>query len=150
MHLILKGFMKKRSRGTKAYKTKRWNIGTTGMIIGIIAILLIIVILYFSFKGGKLSESDITGPSGGSEISPLELAQNKEKYEGKTVKIVNALIPDPLFIYVKEGNIEEKIFIEPTKSIYCLYFNVTGKLERDNTFREWVFLVKDFECVSKT
>lgn len=139
--------MKKRGKRTKTNKSKVLKIG---IIIGII---LILIILYFSFKGNKSSfkgdkssESKIIGPL---EISPLELAQNKEKYENKTVKVVNALISDPLFIYIKERDIEEKIFIKPTKSIYCLYFNVTGKLERDNTFRKWVFLVDKFDCVSK-
>jgi len=137
-----RGKRSKISRRIKTNKDKAWKIGIA------IGIILILVVLYFSFKD-KLTESNIklTKPT---EISPLELVQNKEKYENKTIKITNALIPDPNFIYVKENSTEEKIFIKPTKSTYCLYFNVTGKLERDNTFRKWVFLVDKFECVSKT
>lgn len=135
--------MKKRAKRSKTNK----NIWKIGIGIGVI---LIIIVIYFSFKGAlkdKLAESDIVKPVG---ISPSELAQNKEKYENKTIQITNAFIPDPTFIYVKEGSIEEKLFIKPYKSTYCLYFDLTGRLERDNTFRKWVFLVDKFECVSKT
>ncbi len=137
--------MKKSGKISKKNKSIALNIG---IIAGII---LILVILYFSFKEKTIKLPELkTITAGSSEISPLELAQNKEKYENKTIKVVNALISDPLFIYVKGEGIEEKIFINPTKPTYCLYFNVTGKLQRDNTYRKWVFSVDKFDCVSKT
>lgn len=131
-------------------KKKRDKKENKVLIIVIIVILLAIAILLFSGVGDNLisnGESDST-----PKISPTELVDNKEKYEGKDVWIMNVLVPDPLFAYVKKGDgNDERLFIEPKKSEYCLYFNLKGKLEKDpNEKRDWIFFIEKFECVSTT
>ena len=122
-------------------------------IMVILLVLLAIFVLLFSKKGDE--ENSVNAKNSeikAVEISSLDLAENKEKYEGKEVKIMNILVPDPLFALVEkpDGN-DEKLFIQPQKSVYCLDFNLTGKLQKDASGkRDWKFLVDEFECVSKT
>ncbi|MBI3622993.1 hypothetical protein HY212_02850 [Candidatus Pacearchaeota archaeon] len=118
------------------------------MMLWLIAIAVIVIIILVVFRN-KEAASDKFSINNSIQVSGLELINNKEKYENVEVKIMDVLVPDPLFAYIDkpEGG-GERLFIDPKKSDYCLHFNLLGKLQRDEK-RVWLFHVKNFECVSK-
>ncbi|MBS3093711.1 hypothetical protein J4456_03985 [Candidatus Pacearchaeota archaeon] len=80
------------------------------------------------------------------ELSPDKLVMNKEMYENKQVIMLNAYIPSEAFIYVNEGDLEERIFIDPPNKEYCRNFNLIGTLQRD-VVKQWVFYIEEAECL---
>ena len=113
----------------------------------IIATILIIIIIFFIFNKTNNKEEEIIDLD--QRISPVELAKNKEKYEGQTISIINAYVPSEAFIYINEEGTEERIFLEPPNKIYCRYFDLTGKLEKDSEINRWTFLVEESKCLKK-
>ena len=98
------------------------------LIYILIAVVLVVVILFFVFnKTSNKTLEEITKSV--PYITPIELAENKEKYQGKTVIISDAYIPSEAFIYIVKDVGEERIFIKPPNRIYCRNFNLEGKLE---------------------
>jgi len=116
---------------------------------GLILVILIVVLLII-FSGGSNKQTSSSESKSLTQISGLDLIQNKEAYSGKEVKLVNVLVLDPLFAYVEfpDGG-GERLFIMPQKSEFCLHFNLTGTLMPDEG-KDWIFNVSKFDCVSKT
>jgi len=121
-------------------------------VFTILALTIVTVAVILLLTVGKPNQGDNDGFSINDiiQVSGIELINNKEKYEGVELTIMNVLVLDPLFVYIEfpEGG-GERLFIEPRKSEYCLYFNLKGELNKDEK-REWIFRVSDFECVSRT
>ena len=116
-----------------------------------VVVLAAVVLIVLNSSDGIFSSSNGLG-SNFQEISGAELIANKEKYEGKEVRLVNVLVPDPLFAYIDkvEGG-KERLFIEPRKTTYCLNFNLDGTLQRDTTGnKEWIFHVSNFTCLKSS
>jgi hypothetical protein len=128
----------------------------TFWIVLVVLIILAVIIGYFSSvdkEGKSILDSVNSGKKSlATEITPLELIQNKEKYEDKTVTLKYAFIPSQAFVYIKGEDFTEKLFIDPSNPEYCLYFDLEGKLRRDNssaTTKGWIFYVDQFTCVKK-
>jgi flagellar basal body-associated protein FliL len=132
---------RERSKGSTSKKV---------VIISTIAVVIVLALTIFLFSSKTRNNSqDGDLQKNYKQISPVELVENKEKYEGQNVELENVLVPDPLFMYItKSDGVKERLFIEPKKSEYCLYFNLKGSLQRD-TRRDWIFSVDEFICVNK-
>ncbi len=137
-------------------KQKRVNkLTEKRFVINISILILIIIILFavifFKFKNnsGILSEGNSEKIFDFKEVTPEEISKNKEKYEGKLVKIINAIIPSEAFIYIKNNSYEDRIFINPPNKIYCRNFNLKGKLEKNESLNKWILNIIEFECLKK-
>lgn len=114
----------------------------------ILAAAVVVIAFLVIFRNNEISKIDDQIKES-IEVSGLELVSNKEKYENVYVKMMNVLVPDPNFAYIEnqEGS-KERLFIDPKKSEFCLYFDLVGRLQKDEK-RDWLFHVESFECVSK-
>jgi len=133
----------------KLAKTHKTNVK---IAYAVIAIALVFVVLLLMFRGSseeKLNNGADSSLNLAEKVEAQDLISNKISYEGKLIKIENVLVPDVNFAYINYPNgSKEKLFIEPKKSEYCLYFNLIGKLQPDEK-KDWIFYVENFECVSK-
>ncbi len=135
-------------------KKKQKLTGKTKIIILISGVVLaIILIVAFSGKESEINSNtniDNEETFNGVEISPQELILNKEQYENQEILIKNVLVPDPNFAYIeKDDGSKERLFIEPKKSEFCLYFDLEGKLQKDSSKSTgWIFNMDKFTCVS--
>ena len=95
--------------------------------IGIIVLVAALFVYFFmnSSPSNSIKDNFTAG------ISPEELSQNKESYEGKNVFIKNAYVPSEAFIYIKMEGGEDKIFLEPPNKSYCRHFDLRGKLQKE-------------------
>ena len=55
---------------------------------------------------------------------------------------------DEATVTLSDGS-KERLYVQPIQSDYgCHYFDLTGTLEKDTeSVREWLFKVKNFECI---
>lgn len=114
----------------------------------ILIVAVVIVILFFTLKGGNDNSQPDNGSKNYQAVTPSELMDNKEKYENKNVELINVLVPDANFAYIKKTDgSQERLFIEPKKSEFCLNFNLKGTLKKDLK-KEWLFFVDEFDCVN--
>lgn len=131
-------------------KGKKYHIGFEAIALLCLIVIVIAIVLLLSFGKSDNKEDDDFSINGGIQVSGIELIRNKDKYENVELTIKNVLVSDPLFAYIEfpEGG-GERLFIEPRKSEYCLYFNLNGELKKDDK-KDWLFHVNNFECVSRT
>jgi flagellar basal body-associated protein FliL len=136
---------KKKSKKKKASKKKLSN-NNLMIIIGVVAILVILVGFCImnegSTKEGDENESpilDILTP----KLSPLELSENKENYEGKEIIVLGAYIPSEAFIYIKEVN--QKIYLKPANKAYCRNYDLEGTLKYNYVTSKWELEVKNYD-----
>lgn len=134
--------MVKKNKKKKECKISKKNLV---MVAGILGILLIIGgILFATISSEELNkrQKDILDVFN-SKISPLELSQNKGKYQGKTIIIKGAYIPSEAFIYIQEEN--DKIFLNPTNKDYCRNYDLTGILQYNTALSRWEFFPENYD-----
>jgi len=119
-------------------------------LIIVVAIILIILIAFFMVSKEIINEDeeenefnigkpDILTP----KLSPLELSQQKEDYEGETITILGAYIPSEAFIYVQEAN--DKIYLKPANKDYCRNYDLTGTLKYNYIVSQWEFYPENYD-----
>ena len=128
-------------------KKRGKNKNQFNIIVIIIVIVIIIAIMFVLYRPNKSSNSNEANYEAVSEITPQELAANKEKYEGKTVTIKGAYVPSEAFIYVRNKNVYERIYLKPPNRIYCRNFDLEGVLENDQASNRWIFKVENSVCL---
>jgi hypothetical protein len=151
-----KGEKKKKSKSSEIKNNKaKSNKKTIYWVIVIVAVLAILFVI-LAFGSKKDNKIYMNNPPSSVEminsISPLELVTNKEKYDMKKITLTQAFIPSTSYIYVKGSDgFEEKLFIKPKNTQYCMYFNLEGYLKKDTeTSKDWVFVVDKFDCLKKS
>ena len=127
----------------KTSKKKKQKINKNNLIIiGVVAVILIILICFFVINKPNKEKSKQSGLFT-KQISPLELSQNKEAYEGKEILVLGAYIPSEAFIYVQET--EDKIYLKPANRDYCRNYNLKGVLQYNSITKRWEFLVENYD-----
>ena len=116
-------------------------------LIYVLVIIVIVMVIFLSFNKIGIDNEEEEVIKLNKIISPVELAKNKEKYEGQTISIINAYVPSEAFIYINEEGINEKIFLDPVNKIYCRNFDLKGILKRNSEINRWIFLVEESKCL---
>ena len=128
--------MKKRGKNDKSFN-----------IIFIIIIVVILIAIIFIGYLPKTVKDDGADLGTAIEITPVELAANKENYERKTITVKGAYVPSEAFIYVRNNNAYEKIFIQPPVKVYCRNFDFKGMLQYNQANNRWIFNVENSVCL---
>jgi len=123
---------------------KKGNNKNLTIIIGVIGILLILVGLCIFIKtdSGEEKKKDTISDIFTQKLSPLELSQDKESLEGKTITVLGAFIPSEAFIYVQET--KDKIYLKPANKDYCKNYDLTGVLKYNYLISRWELAVEDY------
>ncbi len=124
---------------------KKINDNRKYFIIGVVVILAIIIVLYVinSLSRGIADPYEGIFDKAGPEVSPLELSQQKESLEGKTITVQGVLIPSEAFIYVSET--KDKIYLNPPNMNHCKNYDLTGVLLNNLVKDRWEFIVENYD-----
>ncbi|MEN9626600.1 MAG: hypothetical protein RL557_928 [archaeon] len=111
--------------------------------IGITVLVAALIVYFFMNSNSSTSLKDNLTAG----ITPEELSENKENYEGKNVLIKNAYVPSEAFIYIKTTDREDKIFLEPPNKSHCRHFDIRGKFQKDAQTERWELIVSSSICL---
>jgi uncharacterized protein YpmB len=113
-------------------------------ILGILFVLAGIIIAALTLeKSNSEKEYKELGFDFSKDLTPLELSQNKEKYEGKEITVKGAYIPSEAFIYIQQEN--DRIYLEPANRNYCRNYDLKGTLKYDSLLSRWEFYPENYD-----
>ena len=137
---------KKESTEKKSDSKKKIFENRKYIILGVVIVFLIVFLILLTGrdKFENTSEEMSTRMDVGTpKMFPLEISQNKEAYEGKTIIILEAYVPSEAFIYIKET--KDKIYLKPSNKNYCRNYDLKGVLKYNYLTSNWELEVEDYD-----
>ncbi len=143
--MVEKKSSKKKKGKKKGNLQEKINDHRKYIIIGVGVLLAIIIVICLV---RNISDEETKNPLETpeifiSEFSPLELSQQKEELEGKTITVLGAYVPSEAFIYIKEAN--DRIYLKPTNPNYCRNYNLKGVLRYNYITSKWGLEVENYD-----